>query len=111
MSDPDRADLLQGSLDLLILKTLVLEPLHGWGISKRIRQLSADVLHVNQGSLYPALYRLEEKGWIAAEWGVSPEGRRAKLYHLTAKGRRRFTEERDGWRLFSGAVERVLAAT
>jgi len=111
MSDPDRADLLQGSLDLLILKTLVLEPLHGWGISKRIRQLSADVLQVNQGSLYPALYRLEEKGWIAAEWGVSPEGRRAKLYHLTAKGRRRFAEERDGWRLFAGAVERVLAAT
>ena len=111
MSDPDRADLLQGSLDLLILKTLVLEPLHGCGISKRIRQLSAEVLQVNQGSLYPALYRLEEKGWIAAEWGVSPEGRRAKLYHLTAKGRRRFAEERDGWRLFSGAVERVLAAT
>lgn len=111
MNDTDRADLLQGSLDLLILKTLVLEPLHGWGISKRIRQLSADVLHVNQGSLYPALYRLEEKGWIAAEWGVSPEGRRAKLYRLTAKGRRRFAEERDGWRLFAGAVERVLDAT
>jgi len=111
MSDSDRADLLQGSLDLLILKTLVLEPLHGWGISKRIRQLSADLLQVNQGSLYPALYRLEEKGWIAAEWGVSPEGRKAKLYRLTAKGRRRFAEERDGWRLFAGAVERVLEAT
>ena len=109
--DRDRADLLQGSLDLLVLKTLLLEPLHGWGISKRIRQLSEEVLQVNQGSLYPALYRLEERGWIAAEWGVSPEGRRAKLYRLTPRGRRRFAEERDGWRLFAGAVERVLAAT
>jgi transcriptional regulator len=107
----DRADLLQGSLDLLILKTLLLEPLHGWGISKRIRQLSDDVLQVNQGSLYPALYRLEEKGWIAAEAGVSPEGRRAKVYRLTAKGRRQFLDERNGWRLFAGAVDRVLAAT
>jgi PadR family transcriptional regulator, regulatory protein PadR len=107
----DRADLLQGSLDLLILKTLTLEPLHGWGISKRIRQLSDDVLHVNQGSLYPALYRLEERGWIAAEWGASPEGRRAKLYRLTTAGKRQLAEERAGWRLFSGAVDRVLAAT
>jgi PadR family transcriptional regulator, regulatory protein PadR len=107
----DRADLLQGSLDLLILKTLALEPLHGWGISKRIRQLSQEVLQVNQGSLYPALYRLEERGWIEAEWGVSPEGRRAKVYHLTTAGRRHLAEEHDGWRLFAGAVERVLAAT
>src|SRR5687768_15582454 len=100
----DRADLLQGSLDLLILKTVALEPLHGWGISKRIRQLSQEVLQVNQGSLYPALYRLEERGWIEAEWGVSPEGRRAKVYHLTAAGRRQLAEEHDGWRLFAGAV-------
>jgi transcriptional regulator len=107
----DRADLLQGSLDLLILKTLELEPLHGWGISKRIRQLSTEVLQVNQGSLYPALYRLEERGWIRGEAGVSPEGRRARLYHLTPTGRRQLTEQREAWRLFAGAVERVLAAT
>lgn len=108
---PGRADLLQGSLDLLILKSLLREPLHGWGISKRIRQLSADVLQVNQGSLYPALYRLEERGWIAPEWGVSPEGRRAKLYSLTEVGTRQLETEREGWRLFAGAVERVLAST
>ncbi|HEV8239992.1 MAG TPA: PadR family transcriptional regulator [Thermoanaerobaculia bacterium] len=106
-----RADLLQGSLDLLILKSLVREPLHGWGISKRIRQLSEDVLQVNQGSLYPALYRLEERGWIAPEWGVSPEGRRAKLYRLTDDGMRQLEAGREGWRLFAGAVERVLAST
>ena len=107
----DKADLLQGTLDLLILKTLLLEPLHGWGISKRIRQLSDDVLEIGQGSLYPALYRLEDRGWIAAEWGTSPEGRRAKFYWLTAEGRRRFAAERASWRLFSGAVEQVLQAT
>ena len=107
----ERADLLQGSLDLLILKTLALQPLHGWGISKRIRQLSEDVLQVNQGSLYPALYRLEEKGWLESEWGTSPEGRRTKVYRLTPRGRRRLAEERDGWRLFAAAVERVLEAT
>jgi len=107
----ERADLLQGSLDLLILKTLALQPLHGWGISKRIRQLSDDVLQVNQGSLYPALYRLEEKGWLDSEWGSSPEGRRTKVYRLTARGRRQLAQERDGWRLFAAAVDRVLAAT
>ena len=107
----ERADMLQGTLDLLILKTLVLEPLHGWGISKRIRQLSNEVLQVNQGSLYPALYRLEERGWIEAEWGISPEGRRAKFYRLTAAGRKRFMREQAGWRLFAGAVEDVLQAT
>ena len=107
----DKADLLQGTLDLLILKTLLLEPLHGWGISKRIRQLSKDVLEIGQGSLYPALYRLEDRGWIKAEWGTSPEGRRVKFYTLTADGRRHFAEERASWRLFSGAVEQVLRAT
>ena len=107
----DRADLLQGSLDLLILKTLRLESLHGWGISKRLRELSRDVLQLNQGSLYPALYRLEDQGSIASEWGISPEGRRAKFYRLTAQGRKRFAEEQAGWRLFAGAVEQVLAAT
>ncbi|HEX7048770.1 MAG TPA: PadR family transcriptional regulator [Longimicrobiales bacterium] len=106
-----KADLLQGTLDLLILKTLVLGPLHGWGISKRIRQLSGEVLQVNQGSLYPALYRLEDRGLIEAEWGVSPEGRRAKFYRLTRAGRAAFVAEREGWRLFSGAVDRILEAT
>ena len=107
----DRADLLQGTLDLLILKSLVLGPLHGWGISKRIRQLSEEVLQVNQGSLYPALDRLEDRGWIAAEWGTSSEGRKAKLYRLTAEGRKQFAQERATWRLFSAAVEQVLQAT
>jgi transcriptional regulator len=104
----DRADLVQGTLDLLILKALVRAPLHGWGISKRIREMSQDVLHVNQGSLYPALYRLEDRGWIEGEWGLSPEGRRTKVYTLTAAGRQQFQAERAGWRLFAGAVEQVL---
>ena len=104
-----KADLLQGTLDLLVLKTLRTEPLHGWGISKRIRQLSSDVLQVNQGSLYPALYRLEEQGWVSAEWGVSPEGRRAKFYTLTALGRKQLADEQASWRLFTSAVEQVLA--
>ena len=106
-----KADLLQGTLDLLVLKTLALGPLHGWGISKRIRQLSADVLTIGQGSLYPALYRLEDRGWVAAEWGVSPEGRRAKFYRLTAVGRRQLNSETESWRVFSLAVNQVLQAT
>ena len=104
------ADLLQGTLDLLILRTLLLAPLHGWGISKRIQQMSRDVLEVNQGSLYPALYRLEERGLVTSDWGVSPEGRRAKLYTLTAAGRRRFVQEKASWRLFTAAVDHVLEA-
>jgi transcriptional regulator len=107
----DRADLLQGTLDLLILKTLVLCPLHGWGISKRLRELSRDVLSVGQGSLYPALYRLEDRGWITSEWGTSPEGKRAKFYTLTREGRKQFAAEQSQWRLFSAAVEHVLSAT
>lgn len=107
----DKADLLQGTLDLLILKTLVLGPLHGWGIAKRIEQTSSDVLTVGQGSLYPALYRLEDKGWIRSEWGTSSEGRRAKLYTLTAAGRRQCARQEASWRLFAGAVESVLRAT
>ena len=107
----ERADLLQGTLDLLILKTLVLGPLHGWAISKRLRQLSRDVLDVGQGSLYPALYRLEDKGWISAEWGTSPEGRRAKVYTLTADGKKQLAAERAEWKLFSAAVDQVLKAT
>jgi PadR family transcriptional regulator PadR len=107
----ERADLLQGTLDLLILKTLVLGRLHGWGISKQLRSLSDDVLQVNQGSLYPALYRLEDRGLIEAEWGISPEGRRAKFYRLTATGRKAFAAERKNWRVFTSAVEQVLEAT
>jgi transcriptional regulator len=106
-----RAELLQGTLDLLILKTLALGPLHGWGISKRIRQLSSDVLQIGQGSLYPALYRLEDRGWLDAEWGVSPEGRRAKFYQLTAAGRKQLGDETESWRVFTLAVNHVLGAT
>ena len=106
-----RAELLQGTLDLLILKTLALGPLHGWGISKRIRQLSSEVLQIGQGSLYPALYRLEDRGWIDAEWGISTEGRKAKFYHLTAEGRRQLGSETESWRIFSLAVNHVLRAT
>ena len=111
MATSPRADLLQGTLDLLILKTLRLGALHGWGISKRVRHVSDDVLQINQGSLYPALYRLEERGLIDAEWGISPEGRKAKFYKLTSAGRTHLNEERASWRLFSGAVEAVLKAT
>jgi PadR family transcriptional regulator, regulatory protein PadR len=105
----DRADFLQGTLDLLILKSLRHAPLHGWGISKHIRLRSSDVLQVNQGSLYPALYRLEERGLVRAEWGVSDEGRRAKFYRLTAAGRRQVTREQEDWRRFAAAIEQVLA--
>lgn len=104
----DTTRLLQGTLDLLVLRTLQMGSLHGWGISKRIRQLSDDVLQVNQGSLYPALYRLEDRGLVEAEWGVSDEGRRAKFYRLTDDGRSQLAEERASWRTFSDAVELVL---
>jgi transcriptional regulator len=104
----DRADLLQGTLDLLILKSLLLAPLHGWGISKRIRELSREVLQVNQGSLYPALYRLEDRGWVGSEWGTSPEGRRAKFYTLTPLGKKQLTAEQEDWRRFALAIEHVL---
>jgi PadR family transcriptional regulator len=105
----DRADLLQGTLDLLILKSLLVAPLHGWAISKRIRELSRDVLQVNQGSLYPALYRLEDRGWVVSEWGTSPEGRRAKFYKLTPTGRKQIVAEQESWRRFAMAIEAVLA--
>jgi transcriptional regulator len=106
----EKADLLQGTLDLLILKTLAIGPLHGWGVSRRIRALSRDVLEVNQGSLYPALYRLEDRGLIASSWGTSEEGRRVKIYRLTPRGRREFTEEREGWTTFMSAVNEILEA-
>ncbi|HEV8497353.1 MAG TPA: PadR family transcriptional regulator [Gemmatimonadaceae bacterium] len=103
-----RLDLLQGTLDLLILRTLSAESRHGWAISERIQQLSRDVLRVNQGSLYPALHRLEQQGWIASEWGVSELGRRARFYHLTAAGRKQLQEESQQWEQFSAAIGRVL---
>lgn len=103
-----RADLLQGTLDLLILKTLALEPLHGWGVSKRIRWMSNGVLEVNQGSLYPALYRLRDRSLIESRSAVSDEGRSIKIYSLTRKGRAALEVEREGWRLFAGAVEEIL---
>jgi len=106
-----KPDLLHGTLDLLILRALVLGALHGWAVSKRIQEMSRDVLRVNQGSLYPALYRLEDRGWITGDEGTSPEGRRIKLYRLTAAGRRQLTQEVAAWRLFSGAVESVLGTT
>ena len=104
-------DLLQGTLDMLILKAVSLGPLHGYGILLRIQQISKDRLEIQQGSLYPALYRLEDRGWIDAEWGVSPEGRKAKFYHLTAEGQRQLSSETESWRLFSLAVNHVLRAT
>src|ERR1044071_9863027 len=103
-----RLDLLQGTLDLLILRTLSAESRHGWAISERIQQLSRDVLRVNQGSLYPALHRLEQQGWIASEWGVSELGRRARFYHLTAAGRKQLQEESQQWEQFSAAIGRVM---
>lgn len=106
----DRADMLQGTLDLLILKMLALGPMHGWGISQRIRELSDDVLQVNQGSLYPALHRLEHRDWVRSEWGTSENNRRAKFYRLTPLGARQLGEERGGWRRFADAVDRVLDA-
>ena len=101
-------DLLQGTLDLLILRTLLTGPMHGWGISQRIRETSRQILSVNQGSLYPALHRLEEEGWIAAEWGTSDNNRRARFYRLTAAGRRQLTRETESWRQYTGAVQWVL---
>jgi transcriptional regulator len=106
---PSNADVLQGTLDLLILKALSVEPMHGWGVAQRIQQISRDALQVNQGSLYPALHRLEHRGWIAASWGASDNNRRAKFYRLTATGRKQLHAEVATWRRFSAAIELVLA--
>lgn len=108
MGNDARSDLLQGTLDLLILRALQERVLHGWAISERIQQISQDVLQVNQGSLYPALHRLEGKGWIKAEAGVSELGRRARFYRITAAGRRQLHMEQEGWRKMSIAINRVL---
>lgn len=107
-STPSQPEILQGTLDLLILRTLDLGADHGWGISQRIQQVSDDVLKVNQGSLYPALHRLERQGWIEASWGTSDNNRRAKFYRLTAAGRRRLAHETEVWERLSQAVARVL---
>jgi PadR family transcriptional regulator len=101
-------DLLQGTLDLLILKTLALEPTHGWGIAQRIQQVSGEVLQVQQGSLYPALHRLEHQGWISAQWGESENGRRAKYYALTRAGERQLERETENWRRLSTAVTTLV---
>lgn len=107
--DPDsRIELPQGTLDLLILKTVALEPLHGWAISERLQQISRDVVQVQQGSLYPALHRLERKGWLKASWGASDNNRRAKFYQLTAAGHRQLAVETESWRKLAGAVAHVL---
>jgi transcriptional regulator len=103
--------MLQGMLDLLILRVLQHEPMHGWAIGNRIRQLSDDVLQVQQGSLYPALHKLEEQGWIDATWGESENRRRAKFYTLTAAGRRRVTEETANWQRLSAAIALVVRTT
>jgi PadR family transcriptional regulator, regulatory protein PadR len=103
-----RLDLLQGTLDLLILRTLDKEPRHGWAISERIQEISRDVLQVNQGSLYPALHRLEHQGWIASEWGVSELGRRARFYKITAAGKKQLGAESEQWERFTEAVGRVM---
>jgi len=108
MSKSGRVDVLQGTLDLLILRTLQLGAMHGWAISERIQQASEDVLRVNQGSLYPALHRLEHQGWITAEWGVSELGRRARFYRLTAAGKKQLQLETETWARYTGAIGRVL---
>jgi len=110
MSKP-KSDLLQGTLDLLILKTLALDPMHGWGITQRIQQISDGVLQVNQGSLYPALLRLEHQGWITSEWGTSENNRQAKYYKLTRSGRKQLNEETENWRRLSTAIEQILEAS
>jgi PadR family transcriptional regulator, regulatory protein PadR len=106
MSRP--SDLIQGTLDLLILKTLALEPNHGWAIARRIRQVSGDVLQITQGSLYPALHRLEHQGWIKAQWRVSDSGRDQRMYALTAAGRKQLAKELESWGRLSDAIELVV---
>src|SRR5450631_4867040 len=105
---PPSTDLLQGTLDLLILKTLALESMHGWGVALRIQQISRDVLQIGQRSLYPALHRLEYRGWIKSEWAISDNNRRAKFYSLTAKGRKQLAAELDQWDRMAAAIALVL---
>ena len=107
----DQTDVIQGTLDLLIMKTIALEPMHGWAIGQRIQQTSDDLLRVQQGSLYPALHRLEHQGWIAADWGASENNRRARFYSLTKAGRKQLTIEVSKWERLSAGVNLVLQKT
>lgn len=107
----DGGDLIQGTLDMLVLKALQLEPMHGWGITERIQQWSQNVLSINQGSLYPALYRLQRQGWITSEWRVTENGRRARYYQITRTGRKQLTMEQKSWRRLSQAVDLILDMT
>ena len=111
MADKQRDELLQGTLDMLVLKALQLGPMHGWGITERLQQGSRNILRVGQGSLYPALYRLERQGYVASSWDTSENNRRARYYELTPSGRTRLAEERQAWRRMSRAVELILAMT
>src|SRR5215211_1379620 len=111
MASSQKPDLLQGTLEMLILKTLSLGPMHGHGVGQRIRQMSEEALRVEEGSLYPALYRLDERGWIRSEWGVSDNNRRARFYRLTPAGRARLEAEREKWRRFTVTIDKVLEAT
>ena len=105
----EKTDVLQGTLDLMVLKTLdTMGPQHGYGIAQRLQQVSEDVLHLNQGTLYPALLRLEQRGWITSKWGTSENNRRAKFYKLTAAGKKQLDEEWETWKRFSGAVELIM---
>lgn len=109
---PSKAEVLQGTLDLIVLKTLdTLGPLHGYGIAQRIQQVSEDLLKLNQGTLYPALLRLEQRGWISSKWGVSENNRKAKYYSLTRAGRKQLRDEAAGWNQMSAMINRVLKAT
>ncbi|HUB51098.1 MAG TPA: PadR family transcriptional regulator [Terracidiphilus sp.] len=108
MSPLEKTDLLQGTLDLLILKVVALSPVHGYGISQRIRQISQDVLQVQQGSLYPALHRLEKRGWLQSDWGESDNGRQAKFYRLSVRGRKQLAQEEQTWARLSNAVALIL---
>ena len=109
---PPKAEVLQGTLDLLVLKTLdTLGPLHGFGIAQRIQQVSEDVLRLNQGTLYPALLRLEQRGWISFKWGISENNRNAKFYSLTRRGRKQLRDEAAGWNQMAAVINRVLKAT
>src|SRR6185312_9960102 len=111
MSNKEKADLLQGTLDMLILKALQLEPMHGFGLSQRLKQMSAEVFQVEMGSLYPALVRLEKQGWIKGEWGVSDANRKARYYALTTAGKKQLEEEKTQWALLSATINAMLKAT
>ena len=110
-AESPKSDLLQGTLDVLILKIIALGPVHGYAVAQRLQQISRDVLQVQQGSLYPALHRLENRGWLATEWGTSDNNRKAKYYRITAAGRKQLVQELSTWRRFSAAVEAVLLVT